>query len=332
MDVSEIIDAIDIVEYISQYIDLEQRGREYWGRSCFSVDETPSFSVDPDKKYWYCFSTSKGGNIVEFVMLHDNVDVGKAVRILKRYAHIVEDESGHVVTRLEATRIAKKYRGSHKKIPEMIAKPLPDDVMMQYEFRKDKLQLWVNEGISWETLKKYGVRYDAFDDRIVYPIKDYYGNIISVCGRTCDPDYKAKKLRKYTYKQQIGTLDTIYGYSDNREAILKAGEFILFEGAKSCMKAEEWGFQNTGALLTSHLSVLQFRFLIQLCSYYRTRIVFALDSDINILKDDNIKKLQSYARVEWVKNRDSLLLPKDSPVDQGREIWERLYESRERLS
>lgn len=331
MEVSEILDHVDIVEYISQYIDLEQKGREFWGLSCFTDEKTPSFSVDPDRKVFMDFSSGRGGNLVEFIVLHDKVSVPEAVRKLKAYAGITDDDIQQGSTRLEATRVALRYRDKTRDPPRTTARPMPDDCMSKYEFRRDKLKLWVDEGISWQTLKRYQVRYDAFDDRIVYPIKDYDGNIISVCGRTCDPDYKAKGLRKYTYLQRLGTLDTIYAYSDNRESILDAHEIILFEGAKSCMKATDWGICNTGALLTSHLSVNQLRFLIRLCSFNDIRVVFALDSDIDISKDDNIRRLCGYARVEWLMNRDNLLPPKDSPTDQGKEVFDTLYHRRENL-
>lgn len=329
MEASEIVDSVDIVEYIGQYIELEQRGREFWGLSCFTDEKTPSFSVDPVKKVFCDFSSGARGNLVEFVIRHDHVSVGEAIRILKRYAGITDDENGNTVTRLEATKVAKMYRDRIRHPPKMIAKPMSPDCMSQYELRRDKLQLWIDEGISWKTLMRYGVRYDAFDNRIVYPVKDYDGNIISVCGRTCDPDYKAKKIRKYTYKNQLGSLDTIYGYFDNRQAILDAREIILFEGAKSCMKACEWGVYNTAALLTSHLSMNQFRFLIKLCSFHNVVVVFALDSDIDISKDENIRKLCSYARVQWIRNRDGILDPKDSPTDKGQEAFIDLYQRRE---
>jgi len=330
LEASEILESIDIVEYIGQYIEgLEQRGREFWGLSCFTEEKTPSFSIDPDKNVWFDFSSGRGGNLVAFVMAHDNVSVNGAMQILKKYAHITEDKDGEAFQRLEATRIAKRYRDKLRKAPKMIAKPLPSNVMDRYEFRRDKLQLWVDEGISWETLERFGVRYDAFDDRIVYPIKDYDGNIISVCGRTCDPDYKEKKLRKYTYLSQLGTLDTVYGYSDNRQAILDAREIIIFEGAKSCMKAREWGFENTAALLTSHLSTNQMRFLIKLAGLHNVTVVFALDSDIDITKDENIRRLCKYAKVQWIRNRDGILPPKDSPTDQGEDNFIILYQRRE---
>ena len=331
MEVSDIIDAIDISEYISQYVDLEEKGGELWGLSPFKDENTPSFSVNPDKKYWYDFSAGIGGNLIDFVMQKENISVASAVRLLKKYANI-KDEDGESVQHLEATRVAKLYR--HKSRPKsvMTAKILPENYMDRYEFRRDKLRIWADEGIDWEIMWKYGVRYDAFDNRIVYPIKDLEGNIISVCGRTCDPDFKEKKIRKYTYFQSLGSIDTLYGFSDNREEILKSKEIILFEGAKSCLKMAGWNILNTSAILTSHLSPNQFQFLLKLSSWNGVHIVFALDSDVDITKDQNIISLSRYASVEWIRNFDGLLQNKDSPTDQGFDVFKKLYEGRRRLS
>lgn len=332
MEVADIIEQVDVVEYISQYCELEEKGGELWAISPFNPSErTPSFSLRPETKKFYDFSVGYGGNIIDFITRLDGVSVFQAVQKLKAFAHITETEDG-LVTKLEASRIAKKYKVNERNTPVMTAKFLPENHMECYEFRKDKLQLWVDEGISWDALKRFGVRYDALDDRIVYPIRDYDGRIFSVSGRTCDPDYKAKKIRKYTYMGSIGTLATIYGYAENRKEILERKEIIIFEGAKSVMAAWGWGYENGAALLTSHLSQNQFEALIKLSSFHGVEIVFALDSDIDITKDERIMRLKQYAKVSWVKNRGKLLEDKMSPVDQGKEIWERLYVQRERLN
>lgn len=330
MEVSDIIEAVDMSEYISQFVELEEKGGELWGLSPFKDEQTPSFSVNVDKGFWYDFSAGFGGNLIDFVMRKKKVDVRGAVNELKRYAHITE-QSGEVQRGLEATRVAKRYRCKVKQPPVTTAKPLPPDYMDRFEFRVDKLKPWIDEGIRVDVMRDMGVRYDAFDDRIVFPIRDYEGNIVSVCGRTCVPDFKERKMRKYTYLQQIGTVDTLYGFSDCKDEIFRSREIILFEGAKSCMKMYGWGHRNACAILTSHLSVNQFRFLIRLASFHNVRIVFALDSDVDVYKDKNILKLTSYARVEWARNRDSMLEAKESPVDRGADTWMKLYNMRERI-
>lgn len=332
MEVSEIIEAVDGEEFLSQYCDFEEKGGELWAISPFNPSErTPSFSYRPESKIFYDFSVGIGGNLIDFVMRKENVTIHRAVQILKKFAQIYEKD-GETVTRMEAAKIARRYRQQEKTRPQMTAKVLPEHYMERYEFRQDKLQLWADEGISWDSMRKFDVRYDAFDDRIVYPIRDLEGNIFTVSGRTCDPDYKAKGLRKYTYMHGIGTLNTVYGFSDNHQDIMDHKEIILFEGAKSVLLADTWGIHHTGALMTSHLSPQQFEFLLQLSNFHGVKLVFALDSDVDITKDEQISKLCSYARVAWVQNREGLLEPKMSPVDQGKDVWDYLYQHRRWLS
>lgn len=332
MDASDIIAAVDMVEYISQYVDLEQKGRELWGRSCFKEERTPSFSLDPEKKYFYDFSAGFGGNLVDFVMKHDNCTLAQAINKLKQYAHITEDSNGSPVQRLSVVSVAKRYRSDKRAPPQCTAKILPDNYMERYEFRKDKLKIWADEGISYDTMYKFQVRYDAFDDRIVYPIRNLDGQIFCVSGRTCDEHYKEKGIRKYTYTTSIGALPALYGFWENRDAILSAKEAIIFEGCKSVLKSYDYGHPNAIALLTSHVSPFQLESLIKIASFHGVRLVFALDSDVDITQDKNLMRLKSYARIEWIKNRDKMLQDKESPVDRGKDVFEKLYTMRERLN
>lgn len=332
LDAADIVAAVDMVEYLSQYMDFQQKGRELWAISCFTNEKTPSFSLDPEKKYFYDFSAGFGGNLVDFVMAKDHVTVSQAINILKKYAHITEDESGNPVQRLSMVSVAKRYRTSTRPPPKCTAKILPDDYMNRYEFRQDKLRSWYDEGIPYEVMRDYQIRYDAFDDRIVYPIRNLDGKIFCVSGRTCDPDYKSKGIRKYTYTTPIGTLPALYGFWENKASILEKKEAIVFEGCKSVLKAVGYGYPNGIALLTSHLSQFQMETMIRLASFYGIRFVFALDSDIDIAKDKNIMRLSRYAHVEWMKNKDDLLADKEAPVDKGKEIFERLYYSRRKIS
>lgn len=200
--------------------------------------------------------------------------------------------------------------------------------MDRYEFDKEKLQIWADEGIGFDVMKKFSVCYDSFANRIVFPIKSFSGDIINVSGRTLDRSFKEKGLRKYTYYKPLGALDTLYGFSDNEPFISEKKEIVIFEGAKSVMLASTWGVQNCCAALTSHLNPRQALFLIRL----GVRVVFAFDEDVDITKDKNIAKLMRYVRVEWVKNRGGLLSSKMAPVDAGAAVWNKLYGMRQKLN
>ena len=121
-------------------------------------------------------------------------------------------------------------------------------------------------------------------------------------------------------------MNVLYNLCDCKEYILKRKEVIIFEGAKSCMKAYSWGYDNCCALLTSHLSEHQFKTLIKL----GVSVVFALDAEIDITKDKNIIRLLPYVPVFWIKGR-GLIGDKDSPTDAGEEVFKTLYDGRVRL-
>lgn len=326
MDLSSLIESIDIAEYIGQYVDLEERGDELWGISPFTAppEKTPSFSVRPLTGQFYDFSSGIGGSVLTFVKRFFRCTGREAVERLKIYAGCEEDV--RPTEKMEATLVCKKYaRPKPRDKPEKTV-VLPDSVMERYELRTDKLRVWRDEGISDAVLQKFQVRFDPFANRLVYPIRSPDGKIVNIGGRTLDPDWKAKGIRKYCYYYSWGSMTTVYGLAENREAILQKREIILFEGCKSVMKAATWGVNNTGALLTSHLNPAQMRLLARL----GCRVVFALDKEVEIRADHNIRKLKDFVNISFLRDTDGLLEPKDSPVDQGEAVFRTLYERRKR--
>lgn len=327
MEVDDILEQVDILEYISQYLDLEEKNGEWWGLSPFKDENTPSFSVNTEKQRFYDFSSGAGGNLIHFIRRYHNCGFYEALSIIKKFANITDD-SEIIINRLESTKIAKKFKRNTSNTKESNPTILPSNYMERYEFNKEKLQTWIDEGIDIDTLRKFSVYYDSFSDRIVFPVRNYTGDIINVCGRTLDKDFKAKGLRKYTYFKPFGgQLDTLYGFSDNRQAIMEKKEIIIFEGSKSVMLADSWGIHNTCAILTSHLNPQQFMFLVKL----GIRVVFALDKEINIKDDKQIQRLRRYVTIEYLHDKNNLLSEKMAPVDNGQEVFEKLYNERRRL-
>lgn len=329
MDLQELIDSVDIVDFISQFVDLEEKNGEYWGISPlrFPPENTPSFSVRRETGSFYCFSTGVGGNAITFLKHYYHISAHEAVERLKKYAGVTK-ELAQPKKKLMATNVCKKYITDKPKIrasPQII---LPDDYMERYEKRKDKLLIWEQEGISKESLEKFQVYYDAYSNRLVYPIRNLRGEIVNVGGRIIDPEWKQKKFRKYTYFYGWNEgMNVIYGLFENMDSIIKSKEVILFEGCKSVLLADTYGIHNCGAILTSHLSPLQMRVLVGL----ECRVVFALDKDVNIHSDHNINKLKRYVNVEYIHDEGNLLGDKDSPIDRGKEVFQALYVGKSKL-
>ncbi len=330
MELDELIQSIDIVDFISQTVELEQKGEEWWGISPFTYppENTPSFSVRKDPPFYYDFSSGKGGNVYQFVRDTKRCNPVQAVNELKRYAGIGDDVPVSTISKMAATIDCKRFM--RKKPAEKPQKGvvLPDNCMEKYTESAEKLAVWENEGISKEVLRRFQVKYDPFSDRLVYPIRSLTGKIVNIGGRTLDPEWKTKELRKYCYFYPWGTLNTIYGAAENMAEILKKREIILFEGCKSVLLASTWGISNTGAILTSHLNPSQLKLLAKL----GCKVVFALDKDVDVRQDKNVQKLRQFVNVYYISDTENLLDAKDSPVDKGQDIFQKLYSKRRRYA
>lgn len=311
------------MEFLSQFVELEEKNGEWWGLSCFKDEKTPSFSVREDPPVFFDYSSGIGGNVYTFVKHYYGCSGKEAIEIIKKYAGF-DGKFAAPREKMAATMTCKRFKQpkSSRKAPASTV--LPNDYMERYEKRDDKLAVWEQEGISRESLDKFQVYYDSFSDRLVYPIRNIEGKIVNIGGRTLDPLWKEKKQRKYTYFHSWGTMDTIYGLAENMEHILKAHEVILFEGCKSVLLADTWGIHNTGAILTSHLNPNQMKILARL----GCRVVFALDKDVRVREDHNISRLKQYVNVEYIWDREDLLDEKDAPVDKGSEVFKKLYDQR----
>lgn len=323
MELDELIEQIDIVEYISQFVDLEEKHGEYWGLSPFSSEKTPSFSVRRESKRFYCFSSGIGGNVFTFVKFYNNCSSAEAVDVLRNYAGC-DGELCVKDKRMPATTACRKFKMDKSNRISSKQKAFPPDCMEKFEKTEDKLAIWESEGISRSSLDKFQVYYDSFSNRLVYPIRNINGQIVNIGGRTLDQEWKQKNLRKYTYFSGWGDMNIIYGLFENLQEIKDRNEIILFEGCKSVLLANSWGIYNTGALLTSHLNPEQMKILARLGA----RVVFALDKEIDIRKDHNIAKLKHYVSVEFLWDKEGLLDEKDAPVDKGADVFGRLYEQR----
>lgn len=326
MELTELIASIDIVDYISQFIDLTQKGDEWWGLSCFKNEKTPSFSIRRDPPLFYDYSSGVGGNVFSFVKRYYNCSGREAVEKLKEYTGI-SDQVMLPREKMDATLVCKRFAQRNHTEKQFTGTILPDNYMERYEKDDKRLLVWEHEGISRASLDKFQVYYDRLTNRLVYPIKNIDGKIVNVGGRTLDPDWKEKKLKKYMYYYHWGTINTIYGLSDNLPEIRDKREIIIFEGCKSVLLADTWGVHNTGAILTSHLSPNQLKILVKL----GCRVVFALDKDVDIRQDKNVQKLKRYVTVEYIRDLSGLLDAKDSPVDKGFDVFKNLYNERVRL-
>lgn len=319
--VNEIIDKVDIVEYIGQYVDLKPKNNEFFGLCPFHNEDTPSFSVSPAVKKYFCFGCGCGGTVITFAAKINKISYESAVNKLADELHL------NHINKIKSPTVAILRQLAIDKSPKEVKHAILSESVMD-RYAKADISPWIEEGIPQKIIDKYGVRLDVQGNRIVYPVYDNTGNLINVKGRTIYKNFKEMRIPKYINYFKVGDLDYFQGYHLKKHLIDSAGEIIIFEGIKSVMKADSFGYYNSVSCETHKLNNLQIRFLIGL----RCNVVIAFDKDVDFNKIvKNLEMLNKFANVYVIRDKEGLLEYKDSPVDQGKEIWERLYQNKIRI-
>ena len=253
--IDRVRDSSDIVDVVSQFVDLKQRGSNYFGLCPFHGEKTPSFSVAPAKQIYHCFGCNTGGNVFSFIMEYQKVTFPEAVKILAdRYNITVQFEEGSGTSELysslyELHDIAVKLyqdnlfsvRGKDA-LEYLTDRGLTEDILKQFKvgFAMDSWDQLVNQctgkGFTHSQIAQSGLftqsekgTFDRFRSRIMFPIYHPSGKAIAFGGRIFGADDPAKYLNSpetALYKKS----DIFYGIQASRDAIRKTGYAVLVEG------------------------------------------------------------------------------------------------------
>ena len=220
--IEEVLDRNDIVDVISSYISLKKKGANYWGLCPFHGEKTPSFSVNANQQFYHCFGCHVGGDAISFVQKVERMDFKEAVTFLAERAnmqmpknsrnenYIPSDEKEKMYSVMkEAARWYRTnlFEDKGSKAREYIAaRGISDTIIKRFGLGyapDDWNQLtdyMQNRGVTKEILVKTGLAkekndscYDAFRNRIMFPIIDRRMRIIGFGGRVLD-DSKPKYL------------------------------------------------------------------------------------------------------------------------------------------
>jgi DNA primase len=201
---------------------------------------------------------------------------------------------------------------------------LPDSILNQY-IMYPYFQ-YIEDGLDYQTQVDFQVGYDLHSERIIYPIHNQFGDIISVKGRTADPEYKEKGIYKFLYLYNFNKMIELYNWHKAIDYIHEKKEIIIFEGEKSCWYAAQYGFLNCVAISGDDLSDYQVKVIKDLG--IETKIIIALDKDKSV--DDFKKQGKKFGQTRQVYALYDAhnLLSKDlkqSPTDNGVETFLKLY-------
>lgn len=317
----EINASVDLLEYVSQSIEMEKRGRDYFGHCPLHVDNTPSFSITPSKNSYYCFSCGRSGGIIGYLMDYEHLRFDDAVDKAAKLGNMDLSK----MCKSQTMTFLKKTKNLMREKEQVVHEVLNANELNKYSH--EDVTEWIDEGILQEVMDLFEVRINDRDNRIVYPVYDINGNLINIKGRTRYKNYKELRIPKYINYYPIGTMDYFQGLNITLPFIKDQNEMIIFESVKSVMKAYGWGYKNCASAEKHTITDEQLKLLVRL----RVNIVFAFDSDISY-SDKDIKKtidvLKRITNVYVIYDRKGLLGGKDAknaPVDLSREIWEQLY-------
>ena len=305
-DLKDIIEEIksrcDIVDVISDYMQLKSSGSNYTGLCPFHSEKTGSFMVSKSKQIYKCFGCNAGGDVISFVMRYENVDFMDAVKILARRCGITLERN---ISEEEKKKIQEinKFREIHTEAARFYFANLLGTKNPGYEYLKKR-------GLSDKIIKKFGLGYslnswnslmnyllakgydktdlvkcglvthktetnkyfDRFRNRVMFPIFDYRGNVIGFGGRVLDdslPKYLNSPDTLIFNKRQ-----NLYGLNFARKEI-KDRSVILVEGYMDLISLYQYGIKNVVATLGTALTDGQG----SLIKRYADTVIISYDSD-----------------------------------------------------
>jgi len=256
--INEIRNRVDIVDLIGRYVLLKKAGRNHKGLCPFHDEKTPSFNVSPDKQIFHCFGCQTGGDVVGFLMQHENLTFPEAVRTLAHDCgvEVPEDdrsaeergiserifEANEVAQRLyvdalasaegEAARHYLDQRGLNgddiRELGIGFAADRWDNV--ERALRDKKIDGALGEKAGLLAPRKGGDgHYDRFRGRVIFPIYDVRRRIVGFGGRALGADQEPKYLNT-PETPVFRKRETFYGFPWALESIRRADRVIVCEG------------------------------------------------------------------------------------------------------
>ncbi|MGG1671502.1 DNA primase [Paenibacillus sp. NRS-1783] len=185
-------------------------------------------------------------------------------------------------------------------------------------------QTYVDEGVSCEIQREFQVGFDLRSQRIIFPIHNRFGDIVSIKGRTIYEDYENRNVYKFLYLINFNKMIELYNWHRALFYILERKEILIFEGEKTCWLSSQYGYRNCVAISGDDLSEWQINMIKELS--HDVEIVIALDKDkpIEAVKKQ-ASKFGKTRNVYALYDNGNLFEDKDSPCDKGEDVFNTLY-------
>lgn len=298
--IEDIETRLDIVDVISETVNLTRKGNNYWGICPFHAEKTPSFSVSAEKSMFYCFGCHTGGNMFSFVMKRDGVEFKEAVETLAARAGVKiisatrkkDDKKARV---LEINKAASEYYmlyllGDQGKTGREYVdrRKITSQSIKEFQLglapeQWDNLEKYLlKKGFTHEDVQSSGLikrnenrnnYYDIFRHRLMFPILNTSGDIIGFGGRVIDES--TPKYLNTAETDLFSKRKNLYGLFQAKEFIRQANEAILVEGYMDCIKLHQADIKNVIASLGTAFTGEQAKLLLR----YTENVLILYDGD-----------------------------------------------------
>ncbi len=300
----EIKARLKVSNVISKYVQLKRRGKEFVGLSPFKNEKTPSFTVNDEKGFFHCFSTSEHGNIFDFLMKTQNLKFGEAVKTLalqagmKPYTFSKADE--------KREKAWREYTGIYLDYVNFFHNELINN-----QDSKNSLDYLKNRKLNLDTIKKFKLGYvnynsnifdklekkfgkksvqecgifyfdekkniyvDRFRDRIIFPINSISGQPVAIGGRIIKNNSFFAKYINSPETPFFKKGNNLYNIEKARRLSNKVDQIFLVEGYMDVIGLNNNGIENCVANLGTALTEKQIAILNQ----FFNEIVICFDGD-----------------------------------------------------
>lgn len=303
--IEEVRLASDIVDVISDYVNLQKKGINYFGICPFHSEKTGSFSVNQEKQIFHCFGCGAGGNVFTFIMREEGVLFPESVRMLAKRAGIEipePDDSDRMNTQerealyyacelaadffhaqifTETGEVAREYMVKRNFTDEAIRSfkigyaPESWDALLKHAESKH-MKPEVLEIAGLLNKRDSGGFYDRFRNRVMFPIINLSGKVIAFGGRKLVADETIPKYVNSPETPIYHKSNVLYGLYQAREAIREKGDVIFVEGYTDVIRPSLAGLQNIVATSGTALTELQAR----LVNRYTRKVILLYDADL----------------------------------------------------
>jgi DNA primase len=299
-----LIQKVDVVDVISKHVDLKKAGSNYLGLCPFHNEKGASFTVSPQKNFYYCFGCGASGNSLNFLKNHLNLSYVESVHALAKIAgmHVPEEKPNvysdtpitpalpkqdYTLLHQSTLKLTQFYeqqlKHSQTAIDYLKKRGLTGIIAKQFGmgYAPNTYQYPSTLDITTDILQQIGMlaqkdmhTYNRFRNRIMFPIRNTQGHIIAFGGRVLDANDTPKYLNS-PETPLFNKSQTLYGLFESLAGIKSIKKALVVEGYMDVVALHQYGFNYAVATLGTACTVEH----LQLLFRYTQHIVFAFDGD-----------------------------------------------------